>query len=370
MRDLRHELRHLHPGSEANVIMSLEFELDGVLEAPPVVASSAEVAGILQRRFGLSGSMRALASERDANVRIDTVAGPYLLKITNPAEDPAVTDLQTAALKHLEKSMPLLRVPRIVPALDGSDQPQEILGNQAHIVRLMSFMPGTPLSGSTVTQETRVALGASLGLLDAGLDDFEHPASEHTLLWNAADPLRVRGAVRFVDDRAKRSLAEVALDQYERNANPVMNQLRKQVIHNDANPHNILIDDVIPHQISGIIDFGDLVKAPLVSEVSTALAYLEYGKGEPLRAIADVVRSYHANTPLLSAELDVVFDLVRARQVLVGVISAWRAARQPDNSVYILRNSARAWQGLQFLHNVPREKFRGVLSDACRGDLQ
>lgn len=348
--------------------MSLQFELDGVLEAPPVAVSAADVVEILRRRFGLSGSMRALASERDANFRIDTAEASYLLKITNAAEDPAVTDLQTTALRHLERSMPSLPVPRILAMLDGNDQSQEILGGQARIVRLMSFMPGDLLSSSIVTSETRRALGASLGRLDAGLCGFEHPSSEHKLLWNAADPLRVREAIRFVGDRDKRRLAEVALDQYEQHADPIMKQLRRQVIHNDANPHNILVDDSLPHQISGIIDFGDLIKAPLVSDVSTALAYLDYSEPEPLRAIAEVVQSYHANMPLLPSELDVVLDLVRARQVLVGVISAWRAARQPHNSVYILRNSARAWQGLDVLRHVSHEQFRRMLSEACWGE--
>ena len=79
------------------------LELDDVLESEPPAASTAEVADILQRRFGLSGPVRALSSERDANFRVDTSAEPFLLKITNAAaEDPQVTDLQTAALRHLE----------------------------------------------------------------------------------------------------------------------------------------------------------------------------------------------------------------------------------------------------------------------------
>jgi len=73
--------------------MSLLLELDGPLESAPPAASTAEVADILQRRFGLSGPVQALSSERDANFRVDTCAGPYLLKITNSAEDPEVTDL-------------------------------------------------------------------------------------------------------------------------------------------------------------------------------------------------------------------------------------------------------------------------------------
>src|SRR3954462_1697511 len=64
------------------------LELDDVLESEPPAASTADVDDILQRRFELSGPVRAQSSERDANFRVDTSAGPYLLKITNAAEDP------------------------------------------------------------------------------------------------------------------------------------------------------------------------------------------------------------------------------------------------------------------------------------------
>ena len=88
---------------ETNPGMSELLELDDVLESEPPAVSTAEVGDIVQRRFDLSGAVRALSSERDANFRVDTSAGPYLLKITNAAEDPQVTDLQTAALQYLER---------------------------------------------------------------------------------------------------------------------------------------------------------------------------------------------------------------------------------------------------------------------------
>jgi len=49
--------------------MSELLELDDVLESEPPAASTAEVGDILQRRFELSGPVRALSSERDANFR-------------------------------------------------------------------------------------------------------------------------------------------------------------------------------------------------------------------------------------------------------------------------------------------------------------
>jgi hydroxylysine kinase len=347
--------------------MSELLELDDVLESEPPAASTAEVGDILQRRFELSGPVRALPSERDANFRVDTSAGPYLLKITNAAEDPQVTDLQTAALRHLERESPSLPVPRLVAARDGTDQPREMLGGRPHIVRLMSFLHGRSMVASTASFGMRSAIGETLAKLDAGLSGFDHPASEHNLLWNAADALRARDLVRFVDDPIKRHLAETTFDAYEKYAAPVMPSLRKQVIHNDFNLHNVLFDDALEPRISGIIDFGDIITAPLVSEVSTALAYQDFEQEKPLTVVSDIMRAYHAHMPLAPHELDVVLDLVRARQVLIGVITAWRAFRRPGNSSYILKNSARAWAGLEALHQVSRGEFRRWLTQACGG---
>ncbi len=62
--------------AKRNPGMSELLELDDVLESETPAASTAEVGDILQRHFELSGPVRALPSERDANFRVDTSAGP------------------------------------------------------------------------------------------------------------------------------------------------------------------------------------------------------------------------------------------------------------------------------------------------------
>jgi hydroxylysine kinase len=163
----------------------------------------------------------------------------------------------------------------------------------------MSFLHGRSMVASTASFGMRSAIGETLAKLDAGLSGFDHPASGHNLLWNAADALRARDLVRLVDDPIKRRLAETTFDAYEKYAAPVMPSLRKQVIHNDFNLHNLLFDDALEPKISGImisgiIDFGDIIMAPLVSEVSTALAYQDFEQEKPLTVVSDIMRAYHA----------------------------------------------------------------------------
>ncbi len=346
--------------------MSDSFNLDALLDSAPAAATWVEAGDILKRRYGLEGNIQPLSSERDANFRVDAADGCYLLKITNPAEDPKVTELQSCALRHLEVSAPTLPVPRIVETREGQDHAFEMLADQLHVVRLMSYLPGVPLGMVAGSARMRSAVGRALGELDAGLRGFQHPAADHDLLWNVSNALRVRRLIPCVQDERRRAIAEKALDDFEQHAVRRIPTLRTQVIHNDFNPHNILVaEESSAVRITGIIDFGDIIRAPLVNDVSTAIAYQDYEMHSPFEIAADVVAAYHERFPLMPEELDVIFDLVRARQVMVGAITAWRAARQPRNRSYILRNSARAWAGLESFEGIGRAEFRQVLKQAC-----
>src|SRR5262245_31607314 len=78
--------------------------------------SAAEAADIARRDFGLSGEIKQLYSERDANVHLRPAGGGpgHVLKIANAVEDPPVVDLQTASLRHIARIDPDLPVPRVI----------------------------------------------------------------------------------------------------------------------------------------------------------------------------------------------------------------------------------------------------------------
>ncbi|HEX3326871.1 MAG TPA: homoserine kinase, partial [Actinomycetota bacterium] len=69
--------------------------------APPEL--SAEIAeDILRTVFGIRGAAAQLDSERDLNFRIATPEGNrFVLKISNPSDDPRVLDMQTRAMLHI-----------------------------------------------------------------------------------------------------------------------------------------------------------------------------------------------------------------------------------------------------------------------------
>ena len=66
-----------------------------VLSTPAPVLRADRVASLVEDVWGLRvGTVRPLSSERDANILLD---GRYVLKVSNPAEDPAVVDMENTA---------------------------------------------------------------------------------------------------------------------------------------------------------------------------------------------------------------------------------------------------------------------------------
>ena len=332
--------------------------------APEIPEAAAEA--LVSRYFGVTGTARRLASERDQNFRIKAADGrTYVLKIANPAEDPAVTDFQTQALLHIARIDPGLPVPRVNPALDGSALLSIPVGpGDTRMMRLLSFLEGDPLPREGRTPARRRAVGRCLAQLGLALRDFAHPAAGHELLWDLKLASRLRDLVPHLAAASARATAHGVLDRFDAHVVPALPGLRAQVIHNDFNPTNVLVDPADPDRVVGIIDFGDMVQAPLINDLAVASAYQLAGDVDPLVAVAELAAAYHAVVPLRPVEIGLLFDLVATRLVMSVAISGWRAVRYPENRDYILRNSPAAWAALDRVAAVPRDLARAMLERA------
>ena len=122
---------------------------------------------------------------------------------------------------------------------------------------------------------------------------------------------------------------------------------------------------VVGHcRVSGIIDFGDMVHAPLINDVAVAASYHLDPETDALRTIAQFARDYQTLSPLTRDETYVLLDLVRARLAMVVAISGWRAARQPENAAYLMRNNAVSWARLAACADLSPEQVQKAIHDA------
>lgn len=342
-------------------------ELGAVLDAAPPAVTEAEVAALAQARFGLAVAVRPLTGERDRNFHLRAADGAeYVLKVIHPAEDPAVSDFQSRALLHLAVAGATLPVPRLHPPLSG-EGPEALWrrpGQPDCRVRVLDYLPGRPLHLAAPGPAQRAAVGATLARLDLALRAFRHPAEDHALMWDIQHALRLRPLVAQLPGAEDRALAGAVLERFATHALPVLPGLRRQVIHNDFNPHNILADAARDDVVAGIIDFGDMVRAPLVQDLATAAAYQMAEEGHPLEGPAQLAAAFHAICPLAEGEVAILADLIATRMAVAVTISGWRAARQPENAPYILRNYPRSLAGLRRLGALPRAEAQAYLRKA------
>jgi Ser/Thr protein kinase RdoA (MazF antagonist) len=142
--------------------------------------------------------------------------------------------------------------------------------------------------------------------------------------------------------------------------------LRSQVIHNDYHLYNVLVAPDDHARIVGIIDFGDMLHAPLVGEVATAAAFHMAGCADPFEGPSQFVAAYHATLPLTDVEQEIVADLMATRHLITALISEWRAARYPENIAYIMRHNAAAWEALSQMADLSRNTARDRLLTGVR----
>jgi 4-aminobutyrate aminotransferase-like enzyme/Ser/Thr protein kinase RdoA (MazF antagonist) len=295
-----------------------------------------QVADVLVDEYGIEGDLTSFESERDQNVRVDTVERSYLFKVCNADEDEAVIDLQIQALRHIQRVDPSVPVPLALPTLSGAATGSAVgPDGTSHIVRLMSFLDGVVAASRPEfdTPAFRRNTGTALARLDSALRGFFHPAARQDHPWDVSRAPRLLEYTRHIGDESTRRNVVSILERVRDHTLPACATLRHQVIHQDAHTWNLVVDPGDPAEISGIIDFGDMVHGPLINELAVA-AYLSERADPSPETLVDIVAGYDSVVPLERGDVDVLFDLVLGRMAMNLTIVEARAALFPDESSY------------------------------------
>lgn len=315
-----------------------EFE---TLNAPAPDVSPEFVCQIALDHFGICvRDVERLTAERDQNLRIhDRSGSQWVMKISNPMEPRAITDFQTSALCHLEQTAPDVPVPRVKRTLQGATGAVVTLPDErASLVRLLTWMDGRPLTTAPKSSRQRRNLASCLARLGKALADFTHPAQDVYLQWDISHIQRVAPLLSAIDDETISRMVTGVLADVETISRPVAAGLRRQVIYNDLNYYNVLVDSSDPDRIAGIIDFGDIVAAPLINDLAVAASYQFDSSGNRTHA-GEFIKAYHDELPLNEDEIQLLSHLIETRLALTLLITSFRAKQHPENASYILRNN-------------------------------
>ncbi len=344
---------------------------DDEFSTPAPALTVSDAGQIAEERFGVSGRVEPLASERDQNFRIAASDGAsYVLKVANPAEPHDITDLQVRALLHIARVDPTLPVPAVHLTRDGAPL-AEIEGSdgRAHAVRMVSYLEGIPREPWELDAPSLRAIGRCGARLGRALRGFFHPAAGRSLIW---DPQRAGALARnldAIDDPERRTLSADALAAFDERVRPALPGLRAQVIHCDVHADNAVMAADGSPRVAGVIDFGDIVFAPLICDLAVSVASLMYGRSDPFEAAAEICAGYAGTQPLEPVEIDLLPDLVRVRAAATVLIGGRRAKEQPGNVEYILEWDEFARDVLRLFAELGmdevRRRFRGMFD----GDL-
>jgi 4-aminobutyrate aminotransferase-like enzyme/Ser/Thr protein kinase RdoA (MazF antagonist) len=320
--------------------------------------------------YGVVGEAVELPSERDQNFRIDSKGGDvFVLKIASESEALDTLEFQNSAMMWLKKRLAGGRSPHIVPANSGALVESTVSSDGSrHFVRLVTHLPGKVLADvSPHTPDFLFGFGRFVGSVSSSLEGFSHPSASREFYWDLAlAPRVIEMYLDNIADPDDRELVSYYLAMFNSEVAPRMRNLRRSVIHNDANDYNIVVSH--PHlpekRVFGILDFGDMVESSTVFEVAIAAAYAMLGAPNPLAAASRVVAGYHTVYVLGVEELDAIFPAICARLAMSVVISAYQSKIEPQNQ-YLLVSKEDAWTLLRNLRGVHPRFASYLLRNAC-----
>ena len=277
----------------------------------------------MDKLLELIAAARRLPSERDQNYLLTDNSGQqFVLKIANASESRSFLEAQNAVMEYLSERVPFC---------------QRVVSEVTELARIVTYLPGVPLAEIRPhTPGLLRDLGQKLGQLTRALADFDHPAVHRDFHWDLANGNRVVNEyASLIEDADLREL--VLKCRFE-----PASELRRSVIHGDANDYNVLVDPE-SMTVSGLIDFGDMVYSYTVGDLAIAIAYVVLGEGDP----REVIAGYMSEFGLLDEEREALWPLVRLRLAMSVCIAAHQIRQQPENEY--LRISQKAIE-----KNLPR----------------
>ena len=324
----------------------------------------AEGERIARDLYGLAVSVGALPGERDSNFRLRTADGrEFVLKIQDVAADAGSTGCLVSVLDHLAEQDPALPVPRLFPTQEGEAIGRFSRDGADYATCLLSFLPGQLLADSRPSDGLLHHAGATLARLDRGLQGFFHPSLNRRLAWDVRRLPELAEFSGYIEAPALRETVDRIADAF-RSCLPRLRGLRSQAIHGDCHAANLLLD--APGQsICGILDFGDMIHAPVIFEPAVAMSELLTEAVTPLASVATVLRGYAAGHALRANEVEVLYDIVAARHAVTLLVHAWRRRHDSHGARALEAAAVHSERSLNYLVGVDRQALTRTWHEAA-----
>jgi len=320
--------------------------------------SEAEIINLVNENYDIEVSkIKQLAGYIDKNYAVTSSQGEkYILKLST--SDPAYfLEVQNSVLESLKSKEN--RYPSVFTTKGG----RLIFKKDIYNVRLLSFLKGEFLADKKSKESPLYYnFGKAVACMDKELIPLEYPAlAQRHIPWDIANTVEQKSYLQYVDHPERKRLIHYFLKQFEELVIPVIPTLRKSILHNDANPMNVLFEG---NDVIGFIDFGDMVYGCTIFDAAIALAYIMMDQDDPLSVAIEFINGYNIELQLTEKELSLVYYLVAARLCTTQLMSAKSRADNPRNE-YANIDEDRAYRLLKKLLSINPRKVEDELRQVC-----
>lgn len=322
---------------------------------------------LLQQHYLLEGELTELASYCDQNLLLMTTQQRYVVKVANSAEKKIELMMQNDAMTHLSANG--LPVPQVLENHENR-QITEIEDDQQNTfyLRVLTYLPGdfyAQAEQQNMSTNLWQDLGRFMAKVANTLSDFKHQGAYRYFDWDLAHGYAICQEKKQHLAQDQKPLVEYFLSMYQAQVAPNLAKLPCSVIHNDANDHNLLVDNTsTPSKITGLIDFGDMVFSQTINELAITAAYAMMEQTDPLATLTSTVVGFHELYPINHDEFDALPSLIALR-LCTSVCNAAKAIKQQPDNEYLLVSVKPAWQLLSLLKEVNFYAISCQLKAAC-----
>jgi Ser/Thr protein kinase RdoA (MazF antagonist) len=318
-----------------------------------------DIGETLRDVYGIDADISPLPGELDLNFVVATNDTRYVLKLMRQNCDVTFMEMQIQAMDHVRESGCAVNIPEIIETKSGT----KYFWLDDRLGWMISFLPGIIMADvNPWSNQLATSIGQNTASLCKALQNFDHPQLDRPLKWNLMESLWIKDHLSVFSDSDKKHMIQNIIFGFEEVALPKLIAMQPTPIYNDANDMNNGAQNV-----SGMIDFGDITRAPIVCEPAIAMAYAMMRDPDPIARGAALVAGFHQVLPLSDLEIELLLPMVKMRLACTVTNAAVESQLHPDNE-YLSVSEAPAWELLETLSARDEQEITDTFRRACTGN--